>query len=38
MLQDKAPSPDGFTACFLHLAWDIIRPDIMKAFDAFLAP
>jgi hypothetical protein len=35
MLQDKAPGPDGFATCFLHIAWDIIRPDIMKAFDAF---
>lgn len=31
---DKAPGPDGFTARFLH-AWDIIRPDIMAAFDTF---
>jgi hypothetical protein len=35
MPQDKAPGPDGFTACFLHIAWDIIRLDIMKAFNAF---
>jgi hypothetical protein len=35
MPQDKALGPDGFTARFLNLAWDIIRPDIMRAFDAF---
>jgi hypothetical protein len=35
MPQDKAPGPDSFTAHFLHLAWDIIRPGIMKTFDAF---
>jgi hypothetical protein len=31
---DKAPSPDGFTARFLQQTWEIIRLDIMKAFDA----
>jgi hypothetical protein len=32
---DKAPGSDGFTARFLQAAWDIIRPDIMMAFEAF---
>jgi hypothetical protein len=32
---DKAPGPDGFTARFLQVAWPIIRPNIMAAFDAF---
>lgn len=31
---DKAPGPDGFTARFLQVTWEIIRPDIMVAFDA----
>jgi hypothetical protein len=35
LLPDKAPGPDGFTARFLQVAWPIIRPDIMAAFDAF---
>jgi hypothetical protein len=35
MPQDKVSGLDGFTARFLHQAWDIIRPDIMKVFDAF---
>jgi hypothetical protein len=32
---DKAPGPDSFSACFLHVAWHIIRPNVMAAFDAF---
>jgi hypothetical protein len=32
---DKAPGPDGFTAWFLQVALSVIRPDIMRAFDAF---
>jgi hypothetical protein len=35
MPPDKAPGPDGFTARFLQQTWEIIRPDIMKALDAF---
>jgi hypothetical protein len=31
---DKASGPDGFTARFLNVAWDIIREDLMRAFDA----
>jgi hypothetical protein len=31
---DKAPGPDGFTTRFLQSCWDIIRPDIMCAFNA----
>jgi hypothetical protein len=32
---DKAPGPNGFTACFLQVAWHVIRHDLMSAFDAF---
>jgi hypothetical protein len=32
---DKALGPDGFTACFLQVAWDMIKADIMLASDAF---
>jgi hypothetical protein len=32
---DKALGPDGFTTRFLQQAWDIIRPDLIKAFEAF---
>jgi hypothetical protein len=35
MLPDKAPDADGFAAQFLQQTWEIIRPDIMRAFDAF---
>jgi hypothetical protein len=31
---DKASGSDGFSACFLQVAWHIIRPDVMAAFDA----
>ena len=32
---DKAPGPDGFTALFYKMTWDIIKPDIINAFNAF---
>jgi hypothetical protein len=32
---DKAPSPDGFTARFLQVAWLVIRHDLMSAFNVF---
>jgi hypothetical protein len=32
---DKVPGPDGFTARFLHVAWDIIKSDVMLTFNAF---
>jgi hypothetical protein len=32
---DKAPGPDGFTARFLQVMWDIIKLNFMSAFDAF---
>jgi hypothetical protein len=32
---DKALGLDGFTARFLQAAWDIIRVDLMNAFDSF---
>jgi hypothetical protein len=32
---DKASGPDSFSACFLQVAWHIIRPDVTDAFDAF---
>jgi hypothetical protein len=32
---DNAPGPDGFTARFLQYTWDIVRPELMRAFDAF---
>jgi hypothetical protein len=35
MPSDKAPGPDGFTTHFLQAAWDIIKADIMCAFNAF---
>jgi hypothetical protein len=31
---DKAPGPDNFTTRFLQVAWPIIRPEFMAAFDA----
>jgi hypothetical protein len=31
--RDKALGPDGFTARFLQASWEIIRPDVMRAFD-----
>lgn len=32
---DKAPGPDGFTARFYKVAWDIIKTDVLCAFNAF---
>jgi hypothetical protein len=31
----KAPVSDGFTSQFLHVAWKIIRPDLMAASEVF---
>lgn len=30
---DRAPGPDGFTAAFYKAAWEIIKPDILNAFN-----
>lgn len=35
MSNDKASGPDGFTGLFYKKAWDIIKADIMNAFNAF---
>jgi hypothetical protein len=35
LLPDKAQGPDGFTAQFLQLAWDIIKQEIMSAVNTF---
>jgi hypothetical protein len=32
---DKSPGPNGFTTRFLQVSWELIRPDIMAALDAF---
>jgi hypothetical protein len=32
---DKAPGPDGFTTRFMQVAWPIIHPVLMAAFDAW---
>jgi hypothetical protein len=32
---DKEPGLGGFMARFFHVAWPVIKPDIMQAFDAF---
>jgi hypothetical protein len=32
---DKEPGPDKFTGHFLQSTWEIIRGDLMVAFDAF---
>jgi hypothetical protein len=32
---DKAPSLDGFTGLFYKKTWEIIKVDIMNAFNAF---
>jgi hypothetical protein len=32
---DKSPGSDGYTARFLQVSWERIRPDIMAALDAF---
>jgi hypothetical protein len=35
LLLDKAPNPDGFMTWFFHVAWPVIRYDVMMAFNAF---
>lgn len=35
MAKDKSPGPDGFTMCFYHTCWDIIKDDLMKVFFEF---
>jgi hypothetical protein len=35
LLPNKVPGPDGFTARFLQFAWQIIKGDVMLAFEAF---
>jgi hypothetical protein len=35
MLNDKAPGPDGLTGLFYEKTWEIIKGDIMNAFNAF---
>jgi hypothetical protein len=32
MPTDKAPGPDGFTGLFFSSAWQLLKEDIMKAF------
>jgi hypothetical protein len=32
---DKAPSPNGLSVRFLQSAWQIIRPDLIRALDTF---
>lgn len=34
---DRAPGPDGFTGLFYRTTWNIINPDIMRAFHALWA-
>lgn len=34
MPSDKSPGPDGFTGLFYKLAWPIIKPDVIRAFNA----
>jgi hypothetical protein len=34
MPMDKCPGPDGFSACFFTACWDIIKMDIMIAFNS----
>jgi hypothetical protein len=31
---DKCPDPDGFSACFFVVCWDIIKVDVMAAFNS----
>lgn len=33
MPSDKSPGPDGFTGLFYKLAWPIIKPDVIRAFN-----
>jgi hypothetical protein len=35
LLPDKAPGSDRFTTRFLQVCWELIKPDVMAAFDAF---
>ena len=37
MPQDKSPGPDGMTAAFYKAAWPIIKPDVLRAVNAFFA-
>jgi hypothetical protein len=32
---DKARGPNDFTERFLHVCWDLIKPNVMAALDAF---
>lgn len=32
---DKAPGPDGFTMRFFLKCWEVLKGDIMKAFQNF---
>jgi hypothetical protein len=33
---EKAPGPDGFTACFFNTCWTIIKDDLLAAFNCFI--
>ncbi|XP_042973159.1 uncharacterized protein LOC122304964 [Carya illinoinensis] len=35
MAKDKAPGPDGFSMCFFHDCWDVVKCDIMQVFAEF---
>ncbi|XP_020270858.1 uncharacterized protein LOC109846046 [Asparagus officinalis] len=35
MSGDKSPGPDGFSALFFQVFWDIVKDDIMKLFEEF---
>jgi hypothetical protein len=37
MPNDKAPGPDSFTSPFYKVAWDIIKADVLNAFNVFWA-
>ena len=37
MEQNKAPSPDGFTAKFYQFFWEVVKPDLMSLFYEFHA-
>ncbi|WVZ71862.1 hypothetical protein U9M48_020394 [Paspalum notatum var. saurae] len=32
---EKAPGPDGFTGLFYKYAWTVIKPDVLRVFNAF---
>lgn len=34
---DRAPGPDSFSSLFFRLSWDIIKPDLLRVFDALWA-